>query len=151
MPEIELQEQKAQPVLSIRTHTSLELLPKLIGENYMKIMSYLTELGETPAEAPYTAYYNMDMQNLDVEMGFPVSKLLPEKGDITAREIPQGKIVTVMYKGAYSGMEKTYNDIFKWISENRYTPAGVYYEYYFNSPMEVPESELLTKIVIPVV
>jgi hypothetical protein len=25
-------------------------------------------------------------------------------------------------------------------------PAGVVYEYYYNSPMEVPESELLTKI-----
>ncbi len=151
MPEIELQEQKSQPVLSIRMHTSLELLPKLIGENYMKIMSYLNELGETPTDAPYTAYYNMDMKNLDVEMGFPVSKLLPEKGDIKVREIPQGKIVTAMYKGSYSGMEKTYNDIFKWISQNGYNPAGIYYEYYFNSPMEVPESELLTKIVIPVV
>ena len=30
------------------------------------------------------------------------------------------------------------------------TKTGVYYEYYFNSPTEVPESELITRIAIPV-
>ncbi len=60
-----------------------------------------------------------------------------------------GRAVSAMYKGPYSGMEAVYNEIFKWIGEKGYQPAGVYYEYYYNSPQEVPESELLTKIVIP--
>lgn len=146
---IELSEQEAQPVLSIRTRTALENLPNVIGESYGKIMQYLDELGEQPADAPFTAYYNLDMQDLNVEMGFPVAKLLPEKGEIESGEIPQGKYVSYMYKGAYSQMEQTYNEVFKWIEEKGYEQKGVYYEYYFNSPCEVPESELLTKIVIP--
>ena len=36
------------------------------------------------------------------------------------------------------------------MSEKGYKPKGVYYEYYYNSPDEVPESELLTRIVMPV-
>lgn len=146
---IELSEQKAQPILSIRTKTSLENLPNLIGDSYHRIAGYLEELGEQPADVPFTAYYNLDMQNMDVEMGFPVSKPLPGKDDIEAGEIPQGKIVSYMYKGLYSEMEPVYNEIFKWIAEKGYQPAGVYYEYYYNSPGEVPESELLTRIVIP--
>ena len=146
---IELNEQKAQPILSIRVKTSLENLPKLIGESYHKIAGYLNELGEQPADVPFTAYHNLDMQNMDVEMGFPVSKPLPGKEDIEAGEIPQGKIVSYMYKGLYSEMEPVYNEIFKWINEKGYQPTGVYYEYYYNSPDEVPESELLTRIVIP--
>ena len=148
--EIELKEQKPQPTLSIRTKTSVDKLPKLIGESYMKIVGYLTELGQAPACAPFTAYHNLDMQNLDVEMGFPVSQKLPGKEGITAGEIPEGPVVTCMYKGAYSGMENVYNEMFKWISDKGYVPAGVYYEYYFNSPMEVPESELLTRVDLPV-
>jgi effector-binding domain-containing protein len=145
----ELSEQKAQPVLSIRARTAVENLPKVIGESYGKIMQYLAELGEQPADAPYTAYYNLDMKDLDVEMGFPVAKPLPAKGEIESGEIPQGRYVSCMYKGAYSGMEQPYNEMFKWIAENSYEPKGVCYEYYYNSPNEVPESELLTRIAMP--
>lgn len=146
---IELNEQKAQKVLSIRTRTSLEDLPRIIGESYIKIMDYLGELGEESADAPYTAYYNLDMQDLDVEMGFPVTKSLDAKGEIKAGEIAPGKYVSCMYKGPYSGMEQPYNEIFKWVEEKGYELKGVYYEYYYNSPADVPEKELLTKIVMP--
>lgn len=150
MYKIELTEQTAQPILSIRTKTNIQALPQVIGESYQKIMAYLTGLGEMPAGTPFTAYYNMDMENLDVEMGFPVTKPLPGKDAIEAGVIPPGKIAACMYKGAYSGMEQTYNELFKWIADNGYEQTGVYYEYYFNSPAEVTEEELLTRIVIPV-
>ena len=72
--EINLKELKSQPVLYIKTRTSLNKLPKVIGESYMKIVNYMQSLGEQPTGLPYTAYYNLDMQDMDVEMGFPVSK-----------------------------------------------------------------------------
>ena len=53
-----------------------------------------------------------------------------------------------MYKGAYSGMEKPYAYMAEWIEKNGYKASGIAYEYYYNSPQEVPESELLTRIVI---
>ncbi len=137
-------------VLSIRTRTTMEALSTIIGESYMKIMGYMRELGEEPADAPFTAYYNMEMDNLDVEMGFPVAKPVPEKGEIKMGEIPQGKVVTYMYKGPYTGMEEPYKEILQWIETNGHAQTGVYYEYYLNSPQEVPETELLTKIAIPV-
>ena len=147
---IEVKEQKPQSTLSIRVRTPQKNLPNIIGESYHKIADYLNELGEQPSDVPFTAYYNIDMQDLDVEMGFPVSRVLPGKGDIKASEIEQGKIVSYMYKGPYSAMEPVYNEIFKWMSEKGYQPKGVYYEYYYNAPDEVPESELQTRIVIPI-
>ena len=150
MLKIELIEQKAQPVLSIRTRTAVEKLPDLIGPGYMKIMEYLQELGEEPAGVPYTAYYNHDMEDLDVEIGFPVGKKLPGKGEIKAGEIPAGKMVAAMYRGPYSEMNQPYDEMAEWIAERGYEPTGVAYEYYFNSPAEVPERELLTRIVMPV-
>ncbi|OPX88494.1 MAG: Bacterial transcription activator, effector binding domain [Pelotomaculum sp. PtaB.Bin104] len=148
--QFELNEQEEQPVLSIRTRTAVENLPKVIGEAYGKIMGYMAQLGEHPAGVPYTAYYNMDMQDLDVEMGFPVAKARPGQGDVQAGAIPAGRYVTCMYKGPYSQMEEPYNEITKWMAEKGYEPLGVSYEYYYNSPEEVPESELLTKIAIAI-
>ncbi|MGI6711753.1 MAG: GyrI-like domain-containing protein [Bacillota bacterium] len=149
MIKIELIQQKVQPVLSIRTRTKVEELPNLIGRSYHSIMDYLKEMGEEPAGAPFTAYYNQDMQDLDVEMGFPVAKTLLGKGEIKAGNIPEGKAASAMYKGSYKKMEQPYMEMAKWISENGYEPTGVAYEYYYNSPDEVPESELLTRIVMP--
>lgn len=145
-----LTEQRPQPVLSIRTKTSVEKLPQVIREAYQEIMKYLNELEELPAEAPFCAYYNLDMENLDVEMGFPVSKKLPGQNAIQCKEIPGGKRVSYMYRGPYKEMEKPYKEITRWINEKGLTPSGVSYEYYYNAPDEVLESELLTKIVFPV-
>lgn len=146
---IQIVEGKDQYTLSIRITTTIEELPNIIGINYMKIMSYLEELGEKPLDVPFTAYHNLNMQNLDVEMGFVVDKKLPDKGEMKSGVIPQGKRVTYMYKGLYNGMQEVYDKITKWINENKYELQGVYYEYYYNSPEEVKESELLTKIVLP--
>ncbi|SHI44584.1 GyrI-like domain-containing protein [Lutispora thermophila] len=146
---IELTEQPAQPVLSIRTRTSVGNLPKELGRAYQTIAEYLNEIGEQPAGAPFTAYYNMDMENLDVEIGFPVSKVLEGKDEIKASQIPSGKQVSCMHQGSYEASVAAYDVMSKWVMEKGYVPTGVAYEFYFNSPVEVPESELLTKIVFP--
>ncbi len=143
----ELIETTSQPVLSIRKTTSVGNLPQELGAAYQSIMAYLEELGKQPADAPFTCYYNMDMENLDVEMGFPVSEVIPGKGHINASQIPPGKKATALYSGPYQEMGPTYEALTQWVIDNGHEPTGVVYELYYNSPMEVPENELLTKIV----
>jgi effector-binding domain-containing protein len=121
----------------------------LIGAGYGKLAVYLGELGEYLSDVPYVAYHNMDMQNLDVEIGFPVPKALPGMGDIRSGSIPEGRVVSCMYRGAYREMVPTYTEMADWIEKNGLQPAGTAYECYYNGP-EYPESELLTMIVMPV-
>ena len=80
----EIKDQPAQPTLSIRVRTTLENLPQTIGHGFGTVAQYLGEIGQPPAGAPYVAYYNMDMSDLDIEIGFPVGKKLPGKGEIKA-------------------------------------------------------------------
>lgn len=143
----ELTEQKEQPVLSIRTKTAVGNLPQELGKAYGAVLQYLGEIGENAAGPAFAAYYNMDMEALDVEMGFPVAKPIAGRGIVRTGAIPAGKQASGMYKGPYSQMEPFYNDMNAWLAEKGQEPAGVVYEFYYNSPMEVPESELLTKVV----
>jgi len=145
--QFQLNELKEQPVLSVRTRTPVTNLPQEIGKTYGAIAAYLEELGEAPADAPFTAYYNMDMDDLDVEMGFPVSKPLPSRDNIQANIIPAGKQASYMYKGAYAQMGSAYEALSGWVAAQGLEPTGISYEYYFNAPGEVPDDELLTKIV----
>lgn len=149
MYKFQVTEQPAQPVLSVRKRTSVGNLPQELGKAYGAIIEYLNEIGEQPLNVAFAAYYNMDMENLDVEMGFPVPKVLPGKGEIKTGEIPAGKQVFYLHKGSYNTMEPAYHAMMQWIEENGYIPTGVSYEFYYNSPGEVDESELLTKIMFP--
>jgi effector-binding domain-containing protein len=143
----EVIETAEQSVLSQSTVTAVENLPQELGKAYNSIIEYLKELGKEAIDAPFAAYYNMDMEKLDVEMGFLVEKGLEGRGEINANIIPAGKKATCMYKGAYKDMVPAYEAMTKWINENGYKPTGIVYEHYYNSPMDVPENELLTKIV----
>ncbi len=101
---ISLLKQNEQPTLVVRARTKLENLPQLIGESYGKLCAYLETLGETVSDVPFVAYYNMDMQALDVEIGFPVANPLPEKGgEIKSGLIPAGTRIFCIYRGSYGG------------------------------------------------
>lgn len=147
--QFELIDEKEQPVLSMRARTSVGNLPQELGKAYGAIIQYIGEIGERTDGPAFAAYYNMDMEDLDVEMGFLVPKPIPGKDGIQANVIPAGKQAVYMYKGPYAEMEPVYNAMAAWIAENGYVPTGVSYEFYYNSPEEVPESGLLTKIIFP--
>lgn len=147
---IELMHMPKMPTLSFRTRTPFQSLPELIGSTYTKMGEYLHEMGEMLADMPYVAYYNMDMENLDVEMGFPVRKHLPEKGDLKQGEIGAEKAVFCIFRGPYEQMSPTYDEIMKWMEERQLRPTGVFFECYLNGPEDVGPEEFLTKILIPV-
>ena len=145
----ELNQQPAQPVLSIRTRTAVQDLREVLGKSYGSIMAYLMELGEQPVDAPFTAYYNMDMQNLDVEIGFPVGKALPGKGEIQSSTIPAGQYAGCIHTGPYNAIEPAYTALIAWIKQKGFEATGISYEFYLNDPSETPPDELQTRILFP--
>ena len=108
---IEVAERKFQPTLCVRTITSVEKLPQLIGQSYQRIMTYMEQMGEEMDGEPYVGYFNMDMQHLDVEIGIPVDKVLPGMENITPGELPMGEVVTALYKGPYREMKTAYDEV----------------------------------------
>ena len=145
----EIKEQSAQPALSVRTRASVAELPALIEKTYGAIFQYLGELGESPAGPPFSAYYNMDMQNLDVEIGVPVAKKLAGKGEVQASEIPGGRAATCLHVGPYDKMQPAYQALMQWMGANGYEAKGVAYEVYLNDPAQSPPEEWQTLISFP--
>lgn len=145
----ELIEQPPQPTLSIRTTTNIKNLPQELGKAYGTISQYLGQLGEQPAGAPYAAYFNWDMSNLEIEIGFSVSSSLPAKDNIQSGEIPAGRYARCIYTGPYNKIEPAYNALTAWVKENGCEATGVAYEFYLNDPGEVSPDDLMTQIVFP--
>ncbi len=147
--ECKLLERSAQPALVIRRRTPFFRLGKVLGEAYKALSDYLAELGEQPADAPFTAYYNMNMFSLDLAIGYPVKRALPGRGDIQAAEIPGGKAAACLHVGPYRSMAPVYKTLREWIRTKGYTATGVAYEFYLNDPGATPQNELRTQVVMP--
>ena len=143
----EVKEQPTQKTLSIRIRAAVQDLPQMFEEGYGKIVQYLGELGEEPIGPPFAAYYNMDMNDLDVELGFPVARSLPGRAEIKAGEIPGGQVATCLYTGPYDEMEPAYTTLMQWMADNGYEGTGVAYELYLNDPRETPPAQ--TQIIFP--
>jgi effector-binding domain-containing protein len=144
--ECRLEQQAAQPALSIRTRTAVQNLPQVLGPAWGAIMQYLGEQGEQPAGPPYVAYHNMDMQDLDIEIGFPVSKSIAGRDDIQAAALPAGSYATCLHKGPYPEVGRAYEALGQWMAENGHEAVGVAYETYLNDPGDTAPQELLTSV-----
>ncbi len=145
----EIKEQPAQPALTLRATTPVTGLPQLLGQAYGAVAQYLGEMGEQPAGPPFVAYYNMDMQNLDVEVGFACAKKLPGKGQIQASEIPGGKSASVVHTGPYDQCGPAYEALNQFIQASGHPATGVAYEFYLNDPQQTPPEQLQTLIMFP--
>ncbi|HZY42650.1 MAG TPA: GyrI-like domain-containing protein, partial [Anaerolineae bacterium] len=134
--------------LSVRTRAAAGQLPQLFGQTYGVIMQYLGELGEQPVGMSFAAYYNMDMQDLDIEIGFPVSRPLPDRGNIHSGALPAGPIAVTMHIGPYDTVGPAYEALTHYAQANGYAPSGVAYEFYFSDPQTPPE-QIQTQVMFP--
>lgn len=148
MPDCELLVRPAQPAVAMRATLPVEKLKEFLGQAYCATIAYIGEMGAQPAGMPFACYHNMDMQALDVEAGFPVSRALPTRGELLAAEIPAGQCAACMHLGSYDSMTVTYEALSKWMAERGLQPAGVVYEFYHTGP-ETPPEQTVTQIVFP--
>ena len=148
--EVTLDEQAALPTLVVRTRTSVQNLPNALGQAYGAVSGYLGGLGQVPAGPPFSAYYNADMEDLDVEIGFPVAQALPGEGEVQAGRMQGGTVAMCRHVGPYSKIGPAYEALTAWMAENRYELAGPAYEIYLNDPGVTPHSQLQTQVIFPV-
>lgn len=143
---MEIKEVQKQNTLMIRLVTPVSSLADVMGEVFQEIGEFMGKKGIAISGAPYAMYYNMDMEALDVEMGFPVSSEVKGENRIKSGLIQGGKIVTTIHSGPYDKLEESYTKIIGFVKEKELDIEEWMYEYYLNSPMEVKPEELQTQI-----
>ena len=125
---------------------------KVMAAGYQKLCAYVAQCGGQMVGAPYCKYSNAssDFMQFDIELGVPLAEPLPPKDDMYMSRTCEGKAITAMHKGAYKDIENTYAPMMQYLAKNNLSSTGVYYDYYLNDPADVPENELLTKVVFPI-
>ncbi|NLW70121.1 MAG: transcriptional regulator [Eubacteriaceae bacterium] len=118
-----------------------------------KTEKYLKNIGEEPAGAPMVCFHNMELENLDLEVGFPVAfggESFKAEGDLKVVEIPSMWALCAIDRGPYELQDPTLEAIFAEIQKGGYQMAGGIYYQYLNDT-ERPEEEYLTFMFVPIV
>lgn len=141
--------QPEQYVLSIRTNINFNDYPNTAEESYKQIMKYVELNGLLLSGGPFVCYHNADLENLDVEIGFPVAKPVLGNNEIVGYTIPVQKVVSGISLGPYEEDDPLMIEIINWIKEHGYEQQGKIYNYYLNDEVR-NANELLTQIVVPI-
>ncbi len=146
---ITLIEQAERHVLSVRQTIHFDDFSAVAGVAYQTIGKYAKEGGILFSGCPFVCYHNADLEQLDVELGFPVATPIKGQGAITGYTIPIQKAVSGIFLGPYTKTDPLMMDIFAWIAQTGYEPRGEIYHYYLNDETR-PTTELLTQIVVTI-
>ena len=134
------------PTLSIRVSATATEMPTIFAKGYRQILQYLNEIKVEPTGEQFAIYYTLDLRHLDVEFGYPVSKVLPDKGNIKSSETPSGKAVKCLHIGAYNQVQSSYRALTEWIKDNGYEAEGIAYEKYLSNLISTSPEHLKTEV-----
>jgi effector-binding domain-containing protein len=147
---MEIKDLNEMNTLAIRVTVPVSNLPQTMGRIYGEIAAHMQERGIPFAGAPYARYYNMDMEALDVEIGFPVTKPAVGTDAIKPCVLPAGKALVEKHIGPYERIEEAYNRLMAYVDEQKLSVNGETYEFYLNDPAETKPEALETEIYFPV-
>ena len=146
---MEIRTMQEQRIASIRLRTPVGNLPAEMGKAYGEIAMLLGRQGSGPSGLALAVYHNMDMNDLDVEIGFPVAEAIRAEGRMKPGALPGGRTAVAVHHGPYDKIESTYDALMKFIQREKVVAQGLCYEVYLNDPRSVKPDDLLTEINFP--
>ncbi|WP_163193580.1 MerR family transcriptional regulator [Clostridium thermarum] len=138
---------------------------KLTVSNYNEYFKVIPEIGKQVTtkypdlkcavpEYCFISYLDGEYKEKDINIEFceAVDMMRENFDDIIFKKVEKVTAISVMHKGAYSGLSKAYAYAFKWIEENGYTIADNPRENYIDGIWNKDsEDQWLTELQIPVV
>jgi AraC family transcriptional regulator len=149
--EIELKKTEEKQVAYIFYTGPVEDMGDLIGEIVDWMMNQNVEMTGPPYSAYYTSPAEVAPEDMQYEMGVPFLGEASEAGKVKIKIMPAQQVLSTLHKGPYNEVGSVYEILMNKVIEDGYQMTGAPLEIYFNSPIEVPETDLLTEVQFPVV
>ena len=126
-----------------------EVVSKLMMEVYSSLGSQpQVRIAGPPLSLCHDQEYREDDQ--DIEVGVPVTGRVAVDEGMMVRTLEGGRAISAMHKGPYDTVGEAWARVFKFAQENGLHRSGPDREIYLNDPTNVPVSEVLTEVQLPV-
>jgi effector-binding domain-containing protein len=147
----EISEKDLAPQLSLtrRETVTMETIGRGLDSGFAALKAHAAATGAEAAGPPFVFSPDFGKERFDLIICMPVASGAVAGEGIALEEIPGGHVASVTHVGPYTDVPNAYEALFGWVKENGREPAGAAREVYLNDPKDVPESELLVEIDIP--
>ena len=165
--EITIETREAQNAVEVAAETHLWQIPKVLAAGFATARAQI-ERGEAEVEGmPYARYLEIDWNDLlgkgafgqliefafgkqKMRIGMFSSAMVSSEGEAIATQIPAGRYVTTIHRGAYHKVGDTYRRIVQWAAENGVELADSSLENYIDDPSEMAMEDVRTQVWIAV-
>lgn len=131
MTKIKIKDRKESNVLCVQHDGDYKNIPH--DEYFKMLKSWAKEHKAKPYSKMMGIFYddpNKEHEDpLKADIGIPIKSKKPTSGSMHIKYIPSMKVAEAKYKGTHDDIQKTYSEIYDYIREKGYKPAG--------SPMEI--------------
>lgn len=148
---IELKTVEENQVASISHVGPVEEMGELIGELTGWVIQKRLQVTQPPFVVYYTSPMEVSTEKMEYEVGIPFKGEAKEDEHVNIKIMPKHKTISTLFKGPYQEICPVYAEIMQYIMEGKYEMIGAPREAYLNNPQEVPENELLTEVIFPVI
>ncbi|NTL99156.1 GyrI-like domain-containing protein [Enterococcus faecium] len=146
-------EKKRLPDMNIlsmrRTINFAEDYSSFMGEAINKIVELIRDEEGYPSSGPIVYFHNINLEKLDVEIGFQVAEPIAGRDKIKYSTLPKRTVVGTIDQGPYIEQDSTLHDLMEWIDENNYQTVGGIYYHYLNDD-DRPEKDFLTEMYVQI-
>ena len=141
LSEIEVRELPEQHTVAVRHRISLQETHRIPGW-MAETIEAVQRAGRQPAGMPFLRTLAMDVDAMEIEVGWPVAEPIGDGGaddEPHPGTLPGGPAAVASYFGPYEGIAASYEAIQAWCHQRGHEIAGPPWESYFTDPNEEPD------------
>lgn len=152
--EIGVEQVETVSVAYVRRTMRMDELVPLFDEVFAKLPGLIADAGGTITAPPFAWYHGMPGEVVDIAIGFPVSGMAPgtlaADDEVVVDDRVGGRAVVAVHVGPYAELSGSYAQVLGWVDANGEVLRDDLWEEYVSDPTDTDESELQTRIVVPV-
>lgn len=155
---VEIRDLTPRPAVVVRLRAPTDRLGDLFDEFLPQVAKRISDLGGEPVGAPFGRYHAYGPDEVDVEIGVPVTVPVAnlrssdeaERGEVASGELPGGRVAVTVHRGAYETLNATYKRLEAWLREHGHTPGSAPWESYIDDPGDMSNvADVRTEVVWP--
>ena len=129
-----------QPAAVLRAEVPMTEIRTVFDRGFGEVIRAVEAQGVAITGPPFGFYPRMPSDTVEVAVGFPVSGVVTPEGDVTAFELPGGRVVTGIHIGSYESLEASYKELSEWAAAEGFSLAAHMWESYLTDPAAEPDS-----------
>jgi effector-binding domain-containing protein len=142
----------ARTVVFLKGNANWDSAYDTLIDSFKSVTEFMTKQGLKASGPLMTIYTSTDDTGFQFQAAIPIEKA-PEslpKGDIEVGQAPAGKMLKFIHRGAYDGMDTTYEAITNYLDTKQLEAQDTFIEEYVTDPLTTPEDKLVIQVLVPV-